>query len=144
MVAWHPTKEILVSASYDDTLRVWASDDDEWSSASILVGHKSTVWAVCFDATGEHMASCSDDLSVIIWRDEAPGKTVPSYVRAATLTGHHSRPIYHIDWCHSSGLLVTGAGDDSIRVYEQGEGGWTVAAAKDMAHAGDVNCVKFQ
>ena len=30
-------------------------------------GHSSTVWDVCFDRNGEHMATCSDDLSIKIW-----------------------------------------------------------------------------
>lgn len=37
-VAWHPGGEILVSASYDDSIKLWAADGDEWSCAQTLAG----------------------------------------------------------------------------------------------------------
>lgn len=37
-VAWHPSGEVLASASYDDTIRLWTSDGDEWTCAQTLGG----------------------------------------------------------------------------------------------------------
>jgi len=39
--------EVLASASYDDTIRLWRGDDEgEWSCVGVLEGHKGTVWAI--------------------------------------------------------------------------------------------------
>lgn len=37
-MAWHPSGEVLASASYDDTIRLWTSDGDEWTCAQTLGG----------------------------------------------------------------------------------------------------------
>lgn len=71
MVCWHPKEEVLVSCSYDDSIKVWVEDDREWECAQTLagpgLGHSSTVWGVAFDASGQRMVSCSDDLTLKIW-----------------------------------------------------------------------------
>ena len=38
MVAWHPTGQVLVSASYDDTVKLWVDDGDEWVCQQTLTG----------------------------------------------------------------------------------------------------------
>lgn len=35
---WHPSGEILVSASYDDAIKLWVEEDDEWVCAQTLAG----------------------------------------------------------------------------------------------------------
>ena len=37
-VNWHPSGELLVSASYDDSMKLWANDGDEWVCAQTLAG----------------------------------------------------------------------------------------------------------
>ena len=37
-VAWHPGGELLASASYDDTVRLWTFDGDEWGCSQVLGG----------------------------------------------------------------------------------------------------------
>ena len=32
-LSWHPWKELLVSCSYDDTVKLWTTDGDDWSCA---------------------------------------------------------------------------------------------------------------
>lgn len=38
MVAWHPGGELLASASYDDTIKLWADQGDEWECVQTLSG----------------------------------------------------------------------------------------------------------
>lgn len=57
MVTWHPKLEILASASYDDTIKIWKEDEDDWYCADTLSGHQSTVWSIDFDATGDHLGN---------------------------------------------------------------------------------------
>lgn len=37
-VVWHPSGEILASCSYDDSIKLWANDGDEWVCAQTLAG----------------------------------------------------------------------------------------------------------
>lgn len=40
---------ILVSASYDDTVKIWKEDDDDWYNEHTLNAHSSTVWSIAYD-----------------------------------------------------------------------------------------------
>ena len=44
--------KILASASYDDTIRLWKDEDDDWYSFQTLTAHSSTVWCVDFNQDG--------------------------------------------------------------------------------------------
>ena len=48
-VAWHPAEELLASASYDDNVRLWREDVDDWACCALLTGHEGTVWWVEFE-----------------------------------------------------------------------------------------------
>ena len=81
MVAWHPKGEVLVSCSYDDSIKVWVDCDGEWECAQTLagpgLGHSSTVWCIAFNKDGSQMVSCSDDQTLRIWNCsfDNPGNT---------------------------------------------------------------------
>src|SRR5262245_45157797 len=63
-----------MSCSYDDTMKMWVDDEDDWFCAETLAGHTSTVWDASFNSSGTHLASVSEDKSLIIWRYVEPGK----------------------------------------------------------------------
>ncbi|MBA0615712.1 hypothetical protein Godav_015827 [Gossypium davidsonii] len=73
MVRWHPTMDILFSCSYDNTAKVWWSEDadGDWDCVQTLGessnGHSSTVWSLAFNAKGDKLVACSDDLTLKIW-----------------------------------------------------------------------------
>ena len=73
-IQWNPTASfdmpILLSASYDNTIKVWKEDDDDWYCVDTLVGHTSTVWGLSFDVKGRKFISCSDDKSIIEWQSD--------------------------------------------------------------------------
>lgn len=37
-ICWHPYRQQLLSASYDDLVKVWAADGDDWYCADTLAG----------------------------------------------------------------------------------------------------------
>lgn len=83
-VAWCPdvpgrnsrrrySSDLLASASYDNTIRLWRQDDDaEWVCVSVLQGHTGTVWALQWEPrpVGDRfprLLTCSADATIRIW-----------------------------------------------------------------------------
>merc|ERR1711939_280465 len=94
------SRDILASGSYDDTIRLWRDVEEEgdWICVGVIEGHRGTVWDVKWEGfinydtldlshvssgqdeetmVGEFEAdwqprivSCSDDMTVRIWRRE--------------------------------------------------------------------------
>jgi cytosolic iron-sulfur protein assembly protein CIAO1 len=152
-VAWHPAEDLLASGSYDDTVRLYREDVDDWVCCTVLEGHGATVWCVAFEPvgavglvpdgekqkeflearaeSGPRLASCSDDLSVRIWRRVHKAQTtvpaLPSIIRAASVEEEwreevrlpvaHERSIYAVSWSAVTGRIVSTGGDGRIVVY---------------------------
>eukprot|EP00920_Eleutheroschizon_duboscqi_P009141 GHVT01020938.1.p1 GENE.GHVT01020938.1~~GHVT01020938.1.p1 ORF type:complete len:585 (-),score=134.39 GHVT01020938.1:294-2048(-) len=78
-VCWHPmAADVLFSTSYDDSIRVWTSlEDEEWGGLQTLRSHKSTVWNLSFNRYGSEMVSGSDDQTIKIWTCLPPGALPP-------------------------------------------------------------------
>jgi len=145
----------LVSASYDDSLRVWSEDGDDWGCAQTLVAHSSTVWALAFGpppapGTQERMVSVSDDASIVLWQRPADIPGAGGWGLAQQLTKAHARSIYSVDWASGGHEAVaTGGGDNAIRILRLGPA--PVDAERRLhldceaagAHDGDVNCVAW-
>uniref|UniRef100_A0A914XRF3 Probable cytosolic iron-sulfur protein assembly protein CIAO1 homolog n=1 Tax=Plectus sambesii TaxID=2011161 RepID=A0A914XRF3_9BILA len=151
-VAWHPNEDLLVSCSYDDSIRFYRYDGDDWIVVQRIDGaHESTVWCAAFDGDGNHLATVGDDRKLKIWRrypvDEP---AIQSTWRCVTTIDEriHQQPIYTVDWCPLTGLIATGCGDNSVRLFRQSEGGDADAPTFDLvqtikAHDEDVNCVAW-
>jgi cytosolic iron-sulfur protein assembly protein CIAO1 len=110
-VTWHPTRELLFSASYDNSVRVWGAVDDDWECISVLSGHANTVWSLAFHPDGSLLASVSDDHSIIVWAgQDAPGlksggqPIVDAMVwrEAARKVECHTATIFTADWSRPS------------------------------------------
>ena len=146
MIVWHPHEDVLASCSYDDTIRIWKDDGDEWICMNTLEGHSSTVWAIDFDPTGNFLGtalfseyvfeidcvvSVSDDLSIKIWKKEEKSEStggalsilswsrkVAQWTCVSTLENAHSRCIYSVSWSKVNGLIATASGDNSIKIFK--------------------------
>merc|ERR1711976_96304 len=133
---------MVVSCSYDDDIKVWKDEDDDWVCTDTLKSHTSSVWSISFSHDGHFMVSSSDDKTVIIWKIDSDGK----YHQTATLSGYHQRSIYSVDVNHKN-LIATGGGDDKICFFERDEENldeelhWNLTTTMFKAHSSDVNCV---
>lgn len=163
MLVWHPSLDILVSTSYDNTIKVWTEDGDgdDWHCAQTLGppgrGHTSTVWCASFNATGDCMVTCSDDLTLIIWDTSADLSNSGSndsakWKHLTTISGYHDRTIFSVDWSRLNGLIASGAGDDCIRIFaesesqdsaQEGSQSYELVLKQEKAHTADVNCVQW-
>lgn len=156
---WHPTKDILASASYDNTVKMFREDpaDNDWICFATLVSHESTVWSLAFNNAGTHLASCSDDNTVKIWKEYPPGNSegIPTTDNEAvwkcvcTIAGYHTRTVYDLSWCPLTNLIATGCGDDVIRIFKEDESSdpnspvFNMVNSEERHHSQDVNCVAW-
>lgn len=153
---WNPSREILASCSYDDTVKLFKEEIDDWTCFATLESHESTVWRVCFDKDGHRLASASDDQTVKIWQEYLPGNQegIPTigndgtWKCVCTLSGYHNRSVFAMDWSPLTGRLVTGCGDDCIRVFreegaDKNQPSFSLTATSRAAHGQDVNCVSW-
>ena len=162
--AWHPSRDLLVSGSYDDTVVLWAPGEEgamgegvsgEWHGAWKGV-HGATVWDVAWDEGGSRMASCDGEGRVAVWRLDAGGGEGggPGLVQVAVREGcGGGREVYSVDWAEGD-WVAAGCGDDCVRVLSaSGPQSFSlrsrqtkmlsVAAEEPGAHAADVNCVRW-
>ncbi|CAI0540020.1 unnamed protein product [Linum tenue] len=158
MVKWHPTMDILFSCSYDNTIKVvWAEDDTgDWHCIQTIGessnGHSSTVWAISFNAEGNKMVTCSDDLTLKVWEADIEGMRSGDdqvlWKHISTLTGYHDRTIFSVHWSRE-GIIASGAADDAIRFFVESKDSAVVGPSyrlllkKEKAHDMDVNVVQW-
>lgn len=150
-VIWHPVEDVCASCSYDDTIRLYRQQRDDWSNFCTLQSHDSTVWSISFDSSGRRLVSCSDDRTVRIWA--AGGDDLMHWTCVATLSGFHDRPIYDVSWSKVSDVIAAASGDDSITIFDEDResGGDTCSKVQNFslvvkqksAHSSDVNCLQW-
>jgi WD40 repeat protein len=124
-VAWHPNEELLASASYDNTIKLYIDDpDDDWYPFATLKGHDSTVWSTCFSPCGHYLASSSEDRSVRIWRRWQTDKRKGKWEQAVVIQNAHERSVFSVSWGvgkgSESGLgwVASTGGDGTIHIWE--------------------------
>ena len=126
--------DTLVTCSYDDSVRIWQEQGDEWECMQTLRGHTGTVWAASFDKKGERLVTCSGDGSLRLWLTAS--KSVPKWLLVsavvrgayasegwrcvATLQGVHAREILDVDWrkIGEEELIATACADNCVRVIQ--------------------------
>ena len=153
---WHPSKEVLASCGYDNTIKLIKEEMDDWSPYCTLDSHESTVWKICFDESGNRLVSAGDDKTVKVWQAYPPGNSEgvatsdnnETWKCVCTLSGFHSRAVFDIDWSHLHRRIVTACGDDFIRVFRETENSDKnqpsfMLMASVKAHGQDVNSVSW-
>ena len=50
---WHPNLDIVASGSYDNKIKMFKEDDDDWICCATLTSHENTVWSLAFNHSGD-------------------------------------------------------------------------------------------
>ena len=163
---WGDGDEILLSASYDDSIKIWAEDAGDWYCAfSIPDVHTDTVWSLAVAPGGGRVISASADGNLAIYKGYTPRERKELFPNddegnknnnyglfkcVGLLSGAHQSAIYSIDYApaRAGHGRVCSAGDDGrIQIYREiGVGStsdkplFTIDVAVNTNH-GDVNCV---
>ncbi|KAI8637199.1 Lissencephaly-1-like protein B [Parasitella parasitica] len=112
-VAFHPTYQVLGSASEDTTIKIWDSDSGEYERT--LKGHTKAVQDIAFDSKGNHLISCSADLTIKVW------DTNNDYKCIRTLHGHdHS--VSSVAVIPEKDIIVSASRDKTIKLWEMASG----------------------
>lgn len=151
-IIWHPTFNILVSCSYDDTIKFFHKVGDDWKCCQTLTSHSSTVWSASFSPCGEYLATGSDDKTVRIWKNQMhsqlPCLEPNSWKCVSVIQGYHTRTIYDISWSAIDDVIASVSGDNSIVLCKRDSTHSTdeIFACNyrcNQAHCCDINCVDW-
>ncbi|GKZ01456.1 hypothetical protein MPSEU_001096200 [Mayamaea pseudoterrestris] len=138
---WGDGDEILLSGSYDDTVKVWAEDAGEWYCVASLANvHSSTIWSLAVAPSSTRFISGSADGSLAIYKaytsaeyrnrfpEEAANVMDVSSHRdgvwkcVGKLPDAHSEPVYSVSYAPARcghGRIASGGGDGQINVYRE-------------------------
>ena len=157
---WGDGDEIVLSASYDDTIKCWAEDAGDWYCAASISGvHSSTVWSLTMSPSGGRMVSASADGSLAIYKcysssekrilfpDDQSSHALWKCV--GKLPDAHSSTVFSVDYAPARaghGRIASGGADNRIQIYREVMGStsdkpmFTLDASVTTEH-GDVNHV---
>jgi WD40 repeat protein/uncharacterized protein YjbI with pentapeptide repeats len=110
--AWSPDGERIVSASDDQTLRIW--DAASGSSLLRMEGHKGGVLGCAWSPDGKRIVSASSDKTLRIW-DAASGS---SLVR---MEGHQGG-VRGCAWSPNGERIVSASEDNTLRIWDGASG----------------------
>ncbi|KAI0394570.1 WD repeat protein [Xylariaceae sp. FL0594] len=143
------SSDVLASASYDDTVRIWREDGEgEWICVAVLEGHMGTVWGVQWETDKNsdrfpRLLTWSADCTIRVWtlkeeeeeeENEAPRHAwgglggIPNTMRrslkeewtcTAVLPKVHTRDIYSATWSAETGLIASTGSDGVIAIYKE-------------------------
>jgi hypothetical protein len=129
-VAFSPNGELALSASEDNTVRLWEVESGR--ALRVLEGHSDRVLSVAFRPDGRCALSGSGDNMVRLW-EVSSGRTV------RVLKGH-SAPVSSVAFSPDGRHALSGSYDNTVRLWEV-EGGRTLRVLE--GHSDRVLSVAF-
>jgi protein transport protein SEC13 len=116
----------LVTGSCDNTVRFWRYDETsgQWSEEN-KVGNphsdwvRDVAWAPNTAMPCNIVASCSEDRSVCIWKENETGAWEFSVIKT------FEAPVWRVSWSVTGNVLAVSSGDHQVTLYKQAvDGNW--------------------
>ncbi|KAF9808857.1 hypothetical protein IEO21_07722 [Rhodonia placenta] len=129
-VAFHPTFNLIASASEDATVKIWDWETGEFERT--LKGHTRAVNDVDFDSKGNLLVTCSSDLFIKIWdvqNDWRNTKTFPG----------HEHTVSSVRFMPGDQQIVSASRDRTIRIFDVAS---THLVRTIMGHSDWVRCIE--
>lgn len=107
-IDFSPNKELILSASEDNTAKLWKLDG---TLLTTYEGHKAGVWAVDFSDDQSKVITASWDRTIKIW--DIGGKLLK------TLTGHRDN-VWEVEYAPQDQIIASASWDRTIKLWTQG------------------------
>jgi WD40 repeat protein len=101
-----PDGQIIASASWDSTIKLWTPSGQELKT---LKGHSGELWNVVFSPDGKTLASASSDQTVKLWNVDG--------TELHTLTGH-TGPVIEVMFSPDGQHLASSGIDGLIKIWD--------------------------
>jgi len=145
-----PMPPRLVTGGCDNGIRIWCKNIDTgiWEQEDFVssgdVRHKDWVrdvaWAPNVIPGRSVLASCSEDKTVIIWKqggdDGVDGEEEEiNKVWIPTVLHTFDDPVWRVSWSITGNILAVSSGDSNVSLWKEGlDGSWTqVSQVEDVA-----------
>ncbi|WP_410574903.1 hypothetical protein [Amycolatopsis sp. cmx-4-61] len=138
-VALRPDGQVLATASWDGTARLWdVHDPHHPRPLGVLAGHEGNVNNVAFAADGRTAATAGFDGTVRVWDVSDPVRPGPG-----TIIERHAGKAYAVAFSPAAPLLATADVRGTIRLYDTTDAGHPRPAGELTGHTSYVNNLAF-
>jgi WD40 repeat protein len=139
-VTFSPDGNLLASASWDNTVRLWDTSDPDNPQpvGQPLRGHTNIVTSVAFSPDGKTLASSSVDKTVRLWNLENPAD-----VKELTTPLIGSGVFYRVAFSPDGRTLAAPGDDGTVRLWSVTDRRAPHAGAVLTGHTGHVRAIAF-
>jgi len=106
-ISYSPKDPLIVSASSDNTLRLWKLDGTPVQTSKPMT-HNDEVYTVNFSPNGKYIATASKDKTVKLWKKDG------TYI--TTLEGH-DKTVTSVNFSPNNNTVISASEDGTIRLW---------------------------
>mmetsp|Transcript_31421 Transcript_31421/g.66548 ORF Transcript_31421/g.66548 Transcript_31421/m.66548 type:complete len:667 (-) Transcript_31421:268-2268(-) len=141
-----PMPPRLVTGGSDNGIRVWTKnattgvwEQEGFNSTSPEISHKDWVrdvaWAPNVIPGRSIVASCSEDKTVIIWKQGGEDGDTTTTSWTPTVLNTFDDPVWRVSWSITGNILAVSSGDSTVTLWKEGlDGSWSqVSQVEDVA-----------